>query len=326
MAETLTAFAFTGQGYVKEGMGLRMRETSTGREMLEEIRGVLDNPTVIDCMNTGTVADLTSTNMAQLATYIRAAHDLRIKHPDAFHHYRDSHKATDEMATLTHYTLGHSLGEFTALYAAGVLSFADGLRLVNRRGQVMQEIIRENDDAELHTVMTALTGLKGGEEALGELCKEFMDDPERAIGSYVSIANYNGPLQQVIGGTVDGVEYVEANSKTMRTDRLKVPAAFHTKIFAGAVTQLETFMKNNITLHDPVVPVIHNRTAAAGTDTAKMIEDVSKQVKSPVLFTHSILFLGAQGVRNVEVFGPGADNVGTMIKKTDKSLNVLAQA
>lgn len=325
--ETRSALIFTGQGYVEPGMGTQMRSTRIGDEMLQEVKAVMPDSPVVDLMHSGTLEDLMPTRVAQLATYIRGAYDIRERYPDYFHSYNDSHIATDGMAAVARFAAGLSLGEFTALYAAGALTFADGLRAVAFRGDVMQRLIESSASV---TVMTAVTKMEGAEERVPQVCDNVNDRYADGDGEFVSVANFNGVEQIVIGGTevaVGGVEEIlrgETNSK--RIKRVPVPAAFHTRVFQGAVGPLRRLLSNGVMLYDPIVPIIHNLDAQPNDTTDGIIEKASAQVARPVLFTDTIREMYSAGVSRVEIFGPGASNVGKMFLATvtDENFQVVA--
>lgn len=329
MAETGSALIFTGQGYVEPGMGLVMKETLVGKEMLEEVDARLPGSGIVDLLLTGTKNELVQTDKAQLATYIRSAYDLRVTHPSAFHPYGDSYIATDAMKAIADFGLGHSLGEFTAMHGTGALTFSDGLLAVDYRGRKMQELIKVGAQNGVRTVMTAVTGLREGAAPIAEICHDITSrrSDHEEVFDYVSVANYNGPMQTVIGGTVEAVEEAEeairAQYRPRRIDRLDLPAAFHTRFFDSAINSIRRFMLNGVTLYTPVIPLVHNLNAEPNLEPQEIAARSSLQVANPVLFTGSIGYMGENGLRRVEIFGPGSENVGKMVKATLKGIEIV---
>lgn len=327
MAETGNAIVFTGQGFVKEGMLEPMRDTRIGIDMLEEYREVR-GAALLDLLTRGSKAELTETDKAQEATFLRGAYDFRLAHPECFSEVGDTHIANEALADIADFTLGQSLGEMTALYAAGVVSYRDGLRLVGRRGELMQALILDARRRDITTVMSAIRKVTDS-AAIEEACDAFnlkIDDGDKDRNSYVSVANYNSSSQVVLGGTEDGVSFVEdvAAGLSAKCTRLQVPAAFHTRIFLPMRAELERYIRSQLNFRDPVIPVVHNYDALPSREASLTLDRVSLQPASPVRFTQSIQLLGEKGVDTVHVYGPGAIGVGNFFKMTDTDMAVVA--
>ena len=204
-------------------------------------------------------------------------------------------------------TAGLSLGEFTALTAAGALSFEDGLKVVRQRGRFMQEACAATQGG-----MAAIIGL--GEAATREVCAE----------TGVVLANLNCPGQLVISGPTDKMAPACALAKAkgaMRAMPLPVAGAYHSPLMASAQPKLEAELAH-VSLTGPIVPVIANVTAQphGGPDAirARLVE----QVTSPVRWEESMRYLIAQGFTRFIELGPGRALSGFM-KRIDKTAQVL---
>ena len=203
------------------------------------------------------------------------------------------------------FVAGHSLGEYTALYAAGALTFEDGLRLVQERGRLMQEAA----DQQAGT-MAALLGL--AEDTVDAICKE----------TGAEVCNLNAPGQIVIGGAESAVEAAMAlalERGARRSVRLKVGVAFHTSFMQPAVEGMKRAVAET-TLTDARPPVIANTTAEPLTEAAALREELVRQLAQPVQWQLSITFLAAQGVESVVEFGPGRVLTG-LVRRIDRSIS-----
>lgn len=209
------------------------------------------------------------------------------------------------------YVAGHSLGEYSALVAAGSLGLADGLRTVRRRGQYMQEAVPVGEGA-----MAAILGLDRG--AVEAVCKE------AAGGDVVSPANINSPGQIVIAGHARAVDRAIPLLKAAgakRAIRLNVSAPFHCALMMPAQLRLAEDLRS-IPFRDPEVPLVNNIAAKAVRSAAECREGLVGQVSSPVLFQESVENLFAQGVRTFVEVGGGSVLQG-LVKKTVKDAQVL---
>jgi [acyl-carrier-protein] S-malonyltransferase len=194
------------------------------------------------------------------------------------------------------YLAGHSLGEYSALVAAGALDLTDAVRLVHARGRFMQQAVPENSGA-----MAAVLGASS--EDVAAACREASE----ATGEVVTPANYNSPQQTVIAGSVLAVERaVEAVKQrgAKRAVPLKVSAPFHCSLMAPAAEQLALEMKP-IAFADPSPPVVTNVEATANSDGSRTAGLLERQVTAPVRFTEMIEELGALGVDHFLEVGPG---------------------
>lgn len=210
------------------------------------------------------------------------------------------------------YVAGHSLGEYSALVAANVLSFEDAVKLVRLRGRFMEEAVPGGQGA-----MAAVLGAE--REALAELCRSIS-----AEGSTVELANVNCPGQIVVSGSQAGVDAVvqrvkEAGGK--RAIPLEVSGPFHSSMMKEAAERLAAELKS-ITFNAPSVPVIVNVTASPVTDPEEIRELLVRQVFSPVLWQDSVEWLIAAGVDTFVEIGSGSVLAG-LIRKIDKNVKVI---
>ncbi|WP_322903829.1 ACP S-malonyltransferase [Paenibacillus campi] len=210
------------------------------------------------------------------------------------------------------YVAGHSLGEYSALVAAGMLSFTDAVAIVRARGQFMEQAVPAGQGA-----MAAVLGAERA--ALTELCTAVTAD-----GHAVELANVNCPGQIVISGTREGVETAGARVKEIGGKRaipLEVSGPFHSSMMKPAAERLEERLQG-IPFHDAAVPVVANVTAqsvTSGDDVRKLLVE---QVYSPVLWEDSVRYLIEQGVDTFIEIGPGNVLTG-LIKKTDKDVRLF---
>jgi len=279
-----TALLFAGQGAQTVGMG---RDFSTSeplaKELFDRANEVLGYDLAAVCFN-GPEADLTNTGNAQPGIFLVswvAFQLLRQRVPGLEFHA----------------TAGLSLGEFTALAAAGAMSFEDGLKVVRQRGKFMQEACDETQGG-----MAAVIGME--ESALQTVCDE----------AGVQLANLNCPGQIVISGETGRIAAACDLAKARGAKKalpLPVAGAYHSPLMAGAQPKLDQVLAG-IALHRPAVPVISNVTAAAHGDPAQIRATLVKQVTSPVRWEASIRALLAQGFTRFIELGPGTALSGFM--------------
>ena len=206
-------------------------------------------------------------------------------------------------------TAGHSLGEFSACVAGGVIKFADAIRLVRRRGELMQSAVPVGEGA-----MAAIIGLDS--EAVTSLCKQ--------AGDGVSPANFNSPEQTVIAGTITAVEKAMEIAKgngAKRAIRLPVSAPFHSPFMQSAAVGLAQFMEK-IEFSDPAIPVVRNVDAGASTTADEVREGVIKQVTGCVRWVDSMKTLAGMGMSLAIEIGPGKV-LGGLLKRIDKSVKTV---
>jgi len=203
---------------------------------------------------------------------------------------------------------GHSLGEFSACWAAGAIEFADVIKLVRRRGELMQSAVPAGEGA-----MAAIIGLDA--KTVEEICSE--------AGGMVCPANFNSPEQTVIAGKTGDVEQAMELAKASGAKKvvaLNVSAPFHTSLMASAQEGLKQFMKS-ITFKDPEFPVIRNVDAGLSETAGDLEEGLIRQVTGCVRWVDSIKKLAEMGaVRALEI-GPGR-TLGGLVKRIEKSIKV----
>jgi len=189
---------------------------------------------------------------------------------------------------------GHSLGEYSALVCAGVLAFADAIKLVELRGKLMQEAVPEGTGA-----MQAIIGLN--DEAIRKACEE------SAQGEVVSPVNFNSPGQVVIAGNKDAVERAGAACKAAGAKRalpLPVSVPSHCALMKPAAVKLAVALEE-IAFNAPDVPVVNNVDVKCENDAAAIRNALVRQLYSPVRWTESVQFIAEQGVTQLLEMGPG---------------------
>ena len=264
------AYIFPGQGSQFPGMG---QELYPGHKELMESANSILGFRITDIMFGGTADDLKATRVTQPAIFL---HSVVLAKSQA--------SAPDMVA-------GHSLGEFSALVAAGALSFEDGLRLVSLRAQAMQECCEMQPGA-----MAAIIGLP--DARIEEVCA--------GIPGVVP-ANYNSPGQVVISGEEAAVdkacEILKADG-AKRALRLPVSGAFHSPLMEPAREKLARAIEST-PFQAPRCPVYQNVTAAPTEDPAVIRENCLKQLTSPVKWTQSVINMAADGATEFVELGPG---------------------
>lgn len=189
---------------------------------------------------------------------------------------------------------GHSLGEYTALVAAGAISFADALPMVKFRAEAMQQAVPEGQGA-----MAAILGLD--DDTVRAVCAE------SAQGQVVEAVNFNSPGQVVIAGDKAAVERGMELAKAKGAKRalpLPVSVPSHCALMQPAAEQLRAYLQN-VTVSTPLVPVLHNADVAAYSDAAQIKDALVRQLYSPVRWVETVQQLAAQGVLSSAECGPG---------------------
>lgn len=210
------------------------------------------------------------------------------------------------------YVAGHSLGEYSALTAAGVLSFEDAVKLVRARGEYMEQAVPGGRGA-----MAAVLG--GEREALAQLCEDIT-----AGGALVELANVNCPGQIVVSGSQEGVNLVVERVKEIGAKRaipLEVSGPFHSSLMKTAAERLGDRL-SVASFRDAEVPVVANVTARPVQNGSEIKDLLVRQVYSPVLWEDSVGWLLSQGVDTFVEIGPGSVLTG-LIKKIDKSVRLF---
>jgi [acyl-carrier-protein] S-malonyltransferase len=286
----MKAFVFPGQGAQFVGMGKDLYENSDlAKELFEKANDILGFR-ITDLMFEGTDEDLKQTKVTQPAIFLHSVIMAKTL-GDTFQ---------PEM------TAGHSLGEFSALVAAGALSFEDGLKLVSQRAQAMQKAC----EAEPST-MAAIVGLD--DAVVEEVCE--------SIDEVVVAANYNCPGQLVISGSFAGIDkacelLTEKGAK--RALKLPVGGAFHSPLMEPAKEELAAAIENT-SFSAPACPVYQNVNAQAVTDPAAIKANLVAQLTAPVRWTQTVQNMIADGATSFTELGPGKVLQG-LVKKVDRKM------
>ncbi len=288
------AYVFPGQGAQFVGMGKDLYENNNDAKALFEKANDVLGFRITDIMFSGTDEELKQTNVTQPAVFLHSvilAKTLGVK-PDA--------------------VAGHSLGEFSALVVAGVLSFEDGLVLVSKRAQAMQAACEA-----VPGTMAAVLGL--ADDVVEKVCEE--------TAGVVVAANYNCPGQLVISGSVEAIEAAcvaakEAGAK--RALRLPVGGAFHSPLMAPAREELAQAIAD-APFSTPSCPIYQNVDAQPYTDPATIKQNLIAQLTAPVRWTQIVKNMLADDVTIFTELGPGAVLQG-LVKKVSTDVEVSSQA
>lgn len=209
------------------------------------------------------------------------------------------------------YLAGHSLGEYTALVAAKALDFKTAIKLVEKRGQLMQQAVPSGEGA-----MAAILGLD--DDVVKAVCQKASD-----IG-VVEAVNFNSPGQVVIAGTksaVDKAVEIATEKGAKRALLLPVSVPSHCALMRPAAEELLTELES-VTLQAPQIPVIHNTSVSTTADPDEIRQLLAQQLYNPVRWVETVEWLAAQGVDTLVECGPGKVLAG-LSKRIDKSLQAL---
>ena len=207
---------------------------------------------------------------------------------------------------------GHSLGEYTALVVAGALDFADAVKLVRLRAELMQNAVPQGEGA-----MAAILGLD--DDVVRQVCYD------AAQGDVVEAVNFNSPGQVVIAGSTAAVERAMQLAKEQGAKRalpLPVSVPSHCSLMKPAADQLATALQN-ITLHTPQIRVIHNADVAAYHDAEQIKDALVRQLYCPVRWTETVNTLVSEGITESAECGPGKVLAG-LAKRINKAANCSA--
>jgi len=272
----MNAYIFPGQGAQFSGMGLDLYENSpTAQQLFEKANSILGF-SITDIMFEGSAEDLKQTKVTQPAIFL---------HSEILAKTLGETFKPDMVA-------GHSLGEFSALVAAGALTFEDGLNLVSQRAQAMQKACEIKP-----STMAAVLGLE--DDVVEKIC----EDTEGVVVA----ANYNCPGQLVISGEVEAINRACEAMKEAGARRalvLPVGGAFHSPMMEPAREELAAAIENT-TFSKPNCPIYQNVTASAITDEDEIKVNLISQLTAPVRWTQSVQQMIEDGAKHFTEVGPG---------------------
>lgn len=296
------ALCFPGQGSQKIGMGRELFEAfPVAKSVFEEADDALSFH-LTRLMFEGPESDLTLTKNAQPAIMTASIAALRV--------------LTDSMGLDLNpeCCAGHSLGEYTALVAANAISFWDAVKLVNKRGQFMQEAVPEGKGS-----MAATLGMN--QDSVKKLCENVAPNGE------IQPANFNSPGQIVISGLTEFIDNAISQAKDFgakRALKLNVSAPFHSKFMKPAADKLKIEFEKCTSWNDSKFPIIANVSAKPVKNIQEIQNSLYEQTFNPVLWENSVLFMADDlGINNYFELGCG-DVLAGLIKRCKKGMNVIS--
>ncbi|MBP1531839.1 MAG: ACP S-malonyltransferase [Bacteroidaceae bacterium] len=293
----MKAFVFPGQGAQFTGMGKDLYESNEQAKALFEQANEILGFRITDIMFEGTAEELKQTRVTQPAVFLHSVISAQAMGAEF----------KPDMVG------GHSLGEFSALVAAGALSFEDGLRLVHARAQAMQKACEAAP-----STMAAIIGL--ADEVVEQVCREVSHE-----GSVVVPANYNCPGQLVISGNVDAVNEACARLKEAGAKRalpLPVGGAFHSPLMQPAKDELQAAIEQT-SFSTPRCPIYQNVDGKAHTDAAEIKQNLIAQLTASVRWTQEVENMLEAGATEFVECGPGKALQGMIAKISRGHENVV---
>lgn len=294
---TKFAFVFPGQGSQSRGMMNGYADFAVVRNTFAEASDVLDQD-LWQLVAEGSDAELNATVNTQPVMLTAGVAVYRA--------WQSVHGAAPAVMA------GHSLGEYTALVAAGALQFADALPLVRFRAQCMQQAVPEGMGG-----IAAILGLD--DEAVRVVCAE------GAQGEVLEAVNYNSPGQVVIAGNRGAVERGMELAKARGAKRaimLPMSVPSHCALLKGAAEQLREYL-GNVAVQTPAIPVLHNADVATHGDAASIRDALVRQLYSPVRWVETVLAFGRQGITHNVECAPGKVLLG-LNKRIDTNQQAMA--
>ena len=286
----MKAYVFPGQGAQFSGMGKDLYDASTEARKLFDNANKILGFSITDIMFGEDAEALKKTKVTQPAIFLHSVILAKVL----------------EVSFMPKMVAGHSLGEFSALVAAGYLSFEDGLKLVSKRAIAMQKACERNP-----STMAAVLGLEN--EIVERICSE--------IEEVVVPANYNCPGQLVISGSNEGINIACVKLTAVgarRVLKLPVSGAFHSPLMEPVRVELEQAI-DSTNFTEGICPIYQNVPAKSITNPEEIKENLKKQLTAPVLWTQTMQQMIADGLTSVTEVGPGKVLQG-LFNKVDRQL------
>jgi [acyl-carrier-protein] S-malonyltransferase len=296
-----TAFLFPGQGAQVVGMGAEISNSFPVAANIYEKANEITGFDLKSLCFEGPAEQLNSTTISQPAIFATSAAILEV--------LRTNPSTSSIKADIT---AGLSLGEYTALYAAGLISFEDGLALVHKRGQAMQEAADATEGA-----MVGIIGLD--EDKVRQLCEEASE------GDILVPVNFNCPGQIVVSGSISACERAQKLSEkygAIKAVRLEVAGAFHTEMMASAARSLKEALTNCKVSEPSEIKIIANINAGYYQTSEKIADGLINQLTCPILWQKCMERLIDDGVEKFYEIGPGRVLTGLM-RRINRKIKVV---